>query len=110
VRELREQLQRDGRRPRHRFDGKVSTEGRLPLRTLARASSPSQHVCGQARHDAFHMVDLEVAALRPALAGGPPPPRLLSFGTRRLARVGYWCRTSLTHRRNGRRPARTAGR
>jgi integrase/recombinase XerD len=30
VRELREQLQRDGRRPRHRFDGKVSTE-RTPL-------------------------------------------------------------------------------
>ena len=30
VRDLREQLQRDGRRPRHHFDGKVSTE-RTPL-------------------------------------------------------------------------------
>ena|SRR5205823_5204318 len=30
VRELRDQLQREGRRPRHRFDGKVSNE-RTPL-------------------------------------------------------------------------------
>ena len=29
VRELREQLQRDGRRPRHHFNGKVSTRWSL---------------------------------------------------------------------------------